>query len=113
MSEYRLGDFVDDHCSRCRRLTDHSVVAMYSGEVLKTRCRTCDYEHEYRHGKGGKKKQKLSAYEQVLASITPPGPAGRAPAPGNESENADGAAAPAARAMRGRGRSRRQEPRSR
>ena len=71
MEVHRLGDIVDDHCTRCARLTDHSVVAMVQEEVKKVRCRTCNYEHNFRHGKGGqKKKPKLSAYEQVLASIT-------------------------------------------
>ena len=67
----RLGDIIDDHCSRCQRLTDHSVVAMIQDEVKKVRCRTCNNEHNFRHGKSAtKKKPKLSAYEQVLASIT-------------------------------------------
>lgn len=66
----RLGDIVDDYCTRCRLLTNHSIVAMVGEEVIKVRCRTCQHEHEYRHGKGGsKKKPKLSAYEQVLASV--------------------------------------------
>src|SRR3989337_231481 len=69
MADMRLGDLIDDHCTRCHRLTDHSVVAMVGDEVKKVRCRTCNHEHDYRHGKGGQKKAKLSAYEQVLASI--------------------------------------------
>ena len=70
MSDHRLGDIIDDHCSRCHMLTNHSVVAIVGEEVKKVRCRTCNHEHDYRHGKGGKKKTaKLSAYEQVLASI--------------------------------------------
>ena len=47
----RLGDYIDDHCSRCKRTTDHSVVAMMGDEVLKTRCRTCNNEHKYRRNK--------------------------------------------------------------
>ncbi|MCH7477712.1 MAG: hypothetical protein IIA14_06385 [SAR324 cluster bacterium] len=70
MEAIRLGDTIDDHCSRCRLLTDHSVVALIGEEVKKVRCRTCNDEHNFRHGKGGqKKKPKLSAYEQVLASV--------------------------------------------
>lgn len=72
MSVTRLGDIIDDHCTRCHMLTDHSVVAMVGEEVKKVRCRTCNNEHDYRHGQGGKPKKpkKLSAYEEVLASIT-------------------------------------------
>jgi hypothetical protein len=70
MPETRLGDIIDDYCSRCRLLTDHSVVAIVGDAVRKVRCRTCQYEHEYRRGKSGKK-SKPSVFEQVLASIGP------------------------------------------
>lgn len=70
METIRLGDIIDDYCTRCRLLTNHSVVAMVGEEVKKVRCRTCNHEHEYRQGKGGQKKtKKASAYEQVLASV--------------------------------------------
>ena len=71
MEAVRLGDIVDDHCSRCHIVMDHSVVAMVDQEVKRVRCRTCNHEHDYRHGKSPqtKKKPKLSAYDQVLASV--------------------------------------------
>ena len=95
MEAIRLGDTIDDHCSHCRLLTDHSVVALIGEEAKKVRCRTCNYEHNFRHGKGGqKKKPKLSAYEQVLASVMagmPGGPATNAeddaPPPGATHRN--------------------------
>ena len=45
MSEIRLGDIIDDHCTRCRLLTNHSVVSIVNGGVSKVRCRTCHHEH--------------------------------------------------------------------
>ena len=70
MAVNRLGDIIDDYCSRCRLLTNHSVVALVGEQVIKVQCRTCNHQHDYKHGKGGqKKKQKLSAYEEVLASV--------------------------------------------
>src|SRR3954449_13244653 len=39
--EYRLGDVIDDHCIKCRRLTNHSVVSIVNDEVAKVRCRSC------------------------------------------------------------------------
>ena len=67
----RLGDDVDDHCSRCKRTTDHSVVAMAGEEVQKVRCRTCGYEHKFRHNQTGKKElTKEEAFQKVLASVT-------------------------------------------
>jgi hypothetical protein len=67
----RLGDTIEDHCSRCTRVTDHSIVALMNEEIIKVRCRTCNHEHKYRHGKGGRKKEldKKSAFDQVLAGI--------------------------------------------
>lgn len=70
----RLGDIIDDYCSRCHMLTNNAVEAMMGDSVVKVRCRTCNYSHNYRQGKApeGKKPRKTSkqsAYEQVLASV--------------------------------------------
>jgi len=71
MDAVRLGDELDDYCTRCRLLTNHSAVAIVEDAVKKVRCRTCNHEHDYRQGQGGHKKKttKASAYEQVLASV--------------------------------------------
>ena len=67
----RLGDDIDDHCSRCKRTTDHSVVSMMGEEVLKTRCRTCGSEHKYRGNKSRSKEMTAKeAFDKVLASVT-------------------------------------------
>lgn len=73
MSDVRLGDIIEDYCSRCRLLTDHSVAAMVDGTVKKVRCRTCQSDHDYRHGKRTARRAKLTAYEQVLATLSGPG----------------------------------------
>ncbi len=67
----RLGDYIDDHCSRCKRTTDHSIVAMAGDEVVKVVCRTCNSEHKYRGNKTGKKELTAEeAFQKVLASVT-------------------------------------------
>lgn len=82
----RLGDIIEDHCSRCTRLTDHSIVAIVNGEVVKVRCRTCQHEHIFRHGHGARKRSldramdKKAAFDAVLAGILAGQPA-EAPAP--------------------------------
>lgn len=64
----RLGDYIDDYCTRCKRTTDHSIVSMMGEEVLKTRCRTCDNEHKYRANKGAKKEMTAKeAFDILLA----------------------------------------------
>ncbi|MGH9533761.1 MAG: hypothetical protein ACRD2E_02760 [Terriglobales bacterium] len=84
----RLGDIIEDHCSRCTRLTDHSIVAVVNGEIVKVRCRTCQHEHIFRHGHGARKRaldramDKKAAFDAVLASILATQPAaGEVPAP--------------------------------
>lgn len=67
----RLGDDIDDHCSRCKRTTDHAIVAMMGEEVLKTRCRTCGGEHKYRQNKGKTKEMTAQeAFDKVMATVT-------------------------------------------
>jgi hypothetical protein len=67
----RLGDDIDDHCSRCKRSTDHAIVAMAGEEVLKTRCRTCNNEHAYRHNQGRKKEMTAKEAFDKLVSTMP------------------------------------------
>ena len=67
----RLGDMVDDHCSHCKRTTDHAIVAMTDNDVMKVVCRTCKAEHKYRHNKTGKNEMTTEqAFQKVLASAT-------------------------------------------
>jgi hypothetical protein len=77
----RLGDDIDDHCSRCKRSTDHSIVAMAGEDVLKTRCRTCGGEHKYRQNKSRTKELTAKeAFDKVLASVTGAQPEATKPA---------------------------------
>ena len=67
----RLGDLIDDHCARCKRATDHAIVAMAGDEVVKVVCRTCNSEHKYRHNKTGKKEMTAEqAFQKVLGTVT-------------------------------------------
>ena len=69
--DLRLGDVIDDHCSKCRLVTNHSVVSIVDGTAARTQCRTCGSEHKYRHAKGGKKKasSKAALFAEVLSKI--------------------------------------------
>src|SRR5215469_11558856 len=72
MSEYRLGDVIDDHCVKCRRITNHSIVSLINGEAAKVRCRTCYHDHDYRHEQPppSKKDLKKAEMEAQLAAAT-------------------------------------------
>jgi hypothetical protein len=72
MSDFRLGDVIDDFCVKCKRLTNHAIVSIVDGQAAKVRCRTCYHDHDYRHeqpppSKKDLKKQELFA--QVLAGV--------------------------------------------
>jgi len=65
----RLGDYIDDHCTRCKRTTDHSIAAMVGEEVQKVTCRICHTEHKFRHNESGKKElTKEEAFNKLLAN---------------------------------------------
>ena len=66
----RLGDDIDDYCSRCKRITDHSIVTISGEEVQKTRCRTCSNEHSFRKNKGKKEMSAQEAFQKVLSSVS-------------------------------------------
>jgi formate dehydrogenase maturation protein FdhE len=59
MANYRLGDVIDDHCIKCRRVTNHSIVSLVDGEAAKVRCRTCYHDHDYRKGEAPPSKKEL------------------------------------------------------
>jgi hypothetical protein len=63
----RLGDYIDDYCTRCKRSTDHSIAAMVGEEVQKVACRICHTEHPYRHNDSGKP-TKEQVFEKLVAN---------------------------------------------
>jgi hypothetical protein len=74
MSDFRLGDVIDDHCIKCRRVTNHAIVSLVNGAPAKVRCRTCYHDHDYRHeqappSKKDLKKQEL--FKEVLSAVAP------------------------------------------
>jgi hypothetical protein len=74
MSDFRLGDVIDDFCVKCRRLTNHSIVSLVNGEAAKVRCRTCYHDHDYRHEQAPPSKKdlkKAELFNAVLSSVTP------------------------------------------
>lgn len=73
-SEVRLGDVIDDHCIKCRRITNHSIVSIVDGKAAKVRCRTCYHDHDYRHEQAPPSKKELKKaelFKEVLSSVAP------------------------------------------
>lgn len=70
----RLGDLVDDYCTRCRRLTNNAVEALVGEAVVKVRCRTCNFSHDFKNGQlpekaKPRKTSQKAAFDAVLASV--------------------------------------------
>lgn len=57
MSNNRLlvGGPVDSRCTKCRRITNHIIVAMEDEVPAKVQCNTCGGEHKYRPPAAAKK----------------------------------------------------------
>lgn len=85
MSDHRLGDVIDDHCIKCRRITNHSIVSIVNAEAAKVRCRTCYHDHDYRHEIAPPSKKdlkKMELFNQVLSGVSAPAqPEEEAPPP--------------------------------
>jgi len=66
MANYRLGDVIDDHCIKCRRVTNHAIVSIIEGEAAKVRCRTCYHDHDFRHGQAPPSKKELKKAAEAM-----------------------------------------------
>jgi hypothetical protein len=86
--ELRLGDVIDDHCIKCRRLTNHSIVSMMDGQVAKVRCRSCYHEHTYLHEQAPPSKKDLKKAELFNAVLAQGDPAGTSSTATVETEQA-------------------------
>lgn len=84
----RLGDVIDDYCTRCRRLMNHGIVGMVGDDVAKVRCNTCQSEHAYKHGRLPKRRRGETdrLFAEVLRGITGTDPDAEEPA-NEEAEN--------------------------
>ena len=77
----RLGDVVDDYCTRCRLVLNHGIVGLVGEELKRVRCNTCMTEHDYKHGKIPRRKDQVKElFDQVLARLPnqPPAPSSAA-----------------------------------
>ena len=74
-AEDRVGDIIDDYCTRCKAVMNHSVVSVVAGGPSRTECRTCYTSHKYRNSQGGKTQpsSKGDLFDQVLDKLGPMG----------------------------------------
>jgi hypothetical protein len=68
----RLGDDIDDFCTKCKRITNHSILSIVDEKPAKVRCRTCYHEQDFRDGIAPPSKRdlkKAELFKEVLSSI--------------------------------------------
>jgi hypothetical protein len=46
--KYAAGDNIASHCTRCKLLLDHAIVAMEGDVIAKVKCKTCGSSHKFR-----------------------------------------------------------------
>lgn len=93
----RLGDDIDDFCVKCKRVTNHSVLAIVDDAPAKVRCRTCYHEQEFRDSVAPPSKRELKKAAEAEAAA-----AAEAEAAAAEAEAAAAAKAAAAQKSRKR-----------
>ncbi|MBI3683383.1 MAG: hypothetical protein HY235_23670 [Acidobacteria bacterium] len=74
MAAYRLGDDLDDYCTKCKRVTNHSIVSLVHDQPAKMRCRACYNDHDYRRCEippSKKELKKQALFNEVLATVKP------------------------------------------
>jgi hypothetical protein len=42
------GDIIEAHCTKCREIMNHRIVAMVEAKVVRVECNTCNGIHNYR-----------------------------------------------------------------
>ncbi len=72
MSEFRLGDILDDYCIKCKRLTNHAIVSLLGTDPAKVRCCSCYKDHNYDHAVVPPTKKELKALALLQAQQEPP-----------------------------------------
>lgn len=61
------GDIVDARCTRCRTVTNHTIVAMVEERPVRVQCNTCNGVHNY-HSPAAAERPSRTAAERVAAS---------------------------------------------
>ncbi len=77
MRVLRLGDDIDDYCIKCKRVTNHSILAIVDGEPVKVRCRSCYNEGPYRRcvvPPSKRELQKAALLKQMMEQAPAPPP---------------------------------------
>ena len=62
------GSTIETQCTRCRLLTNHTIVAMVGEKIVRVECNTCRSTHNYRSPKAAKEPAAPRATQQKKVS---------------------------------------------
>ncbi|HIJ79361.1 MAG: hypothetical protein OEY01_10405 [Desulfobulbaceae bacterium] len=48
IDDLSAGDDVDSRCLKCKAVTNHTIIAVQDGQIVKVQCNTCRGRHNYR-----------------------------------------------------------------
>ncbi|WP_432823227.1 hypothetical protein [Trichloromonas sp.] len=64
------GDYIDARCTRCRVITNHTIVAMVEDRPVRVQCNTCGGAHNY-HAPKAEKPERVVKSRAAAAPKTP------------------------------------------
>ncbi|MCX6591054.1 MAG: hypothetical protein NTZ56_05980 [Acidobacteria bacterium] len=70
----RLGDDIDDFCIKCKRLSNHAIVALIEDRPAKVRCRSCYFDHDFLFGIAPPKKETVKKPKPPAVAAAPAEP---------------------------------------
>jgi len=62
------GSTIENHCTRCRTLTNHTIVAMVGEKIVRVECNTCRSHHNYHPVKAPKEAKVPKAPREPAAA---------------------------------------------
>ena len=65
-----VGDLIDSRCTKCRKITNHTLVAMVEQKPARVKCNTCDGEHNYRDPDAPKKTKARTAGTKKAVKVS-------------------------------------------
>ena len=67
-----VGDRIDARCTKCRKIMNHTIVAMVDLQPVRVKCNTCEGEHNYKNPSLTKKTKAASTDIKKPARVSKP-----------------------------------------
>lgn len=68
-----VGGYTESRCSRCKDITNHVIVAMVNGEVVKVQCCACGSTHKHRPPRAAKSSTATTVVKRSGGKVSPVG----------------------------------------